>query len=130
MLSFSMFALNLDGFPPPISPTPSAPLGISASSTSFTSPTSSTSRLSAHAQQRPQPQSPHTLTSQLSGYPGVGGISSLSMPSASVPSALKSTRPSALSPFVTILDAASSLSPVFATLTKNTGGGVSPLPTQ
>jgi excinuclease ABC subunit C len=35
-----------------------------------------------------------------------------------------------LSPFVTILDAASSISPVFATLTKNTGGGVSPLPTR
>ncbi len=55
------------------------------------------------------------------------------MPSASatsVHSALKSTRSSALSSFITILDVASSLSPVFATLTKNTGGGVSPLPTR
>ena len=81
-----MFALNLDGFPSPTSPTPSASLGISAFSASYTSPTSSTSALSAHAQQRPQPQSPHTLTSQLSGYPGVGGILSFSMHLASATS--------------------------------------------
>jgi excinuclease ABC subunit C len=80
------------------------------------------------------------------GYPGRGGLPPLSVNSApgacSGPGgALKSTRSSTPtdpfdarrrpiatvhpSPFVTILDAASSISPVFATLTKNTGGGVS-----
>src|SRR5277367_4975948 len=79
------------------------------------------------------------------GYPGVGVLPPFSVSSVhgACPGpvgALKSTRsfisldrldarhhPIAAvppSPFVTILDAASSISPVFATLTENTGGGV------
>ena len=120
------------------------PLGISSSLTS------STSVYSVHAEQTPQPLSSHALTSRFSVYQGWGSVAQASACALSSPQP-KSTPASAppdpfddsplvcpeplrapipLSPFITILDAASSISPVFATLTKNTGGGVSPLPTR
>ena len=128
-------------FVPPESRRAFATLRISSS---FTSLTSSTSRSLMHAQQAPQPLSSHTLTSQFPVHRGWRSVAQASACALSSPQ-LKSTPASAppdpfddsplvcpeplrapipLSPFITILDAASSISPVFATLTKNTRGGV------
>src|SRR5580658_3747920 len=170
MLPFSMFALNLDGFPSPKSPAPSSPLGIASSFNSFTSSVSSTScvgpfRKSAHQRHSMRLTLPlfsysyalfctaqnhnsfrfmffRTLSQK---HPGWGlvvqasacalsmlqpkYIRAFAQPDTADPCHRRiATLP--LSPSVTILDAASSLSPAFATLTKNTRGGVSPLPTQ
>ena len=113
---------------------------------------------SAYAQQQPQPQSSHVFTS-LSGYPGWGSVAqasacslSLSQPASAPPrplirpqfserclsvfsspnlSSFKSN-PSTrnLASFVDALDAASSISPLSATLTKNTRGWGSPSSSQ
>jgi excinuclease ABC subunit C len=107
---------------------------------------------SVYTQERPQLQSLHTLTSQLADIRGWGSVAQASACALSSPP-IESARASApLDPsgtrysplvypkprrapiapcaFVAILDAASSISPVFATLAKNTGGGVSPPPTR
>src|SRR5580692_3253088 len=106
---------------------------------------------SAYRQEHPQPQSPHTFTSQLADTRGWGSMAqaefiptrsgacalSLSQPkstrafaSGSRHHPIATTAPFPLVTMFDALDAASSLSPVFATLTKNTRGGVSPLATQ
>jgi len=125
-------------FVPPESRRAFATLRISSS---FTSLTSSTSRSLVHAQQAPQPLSSHTLTSQFPVHRGWRSVAQASACALSSPQP-KSTPASAppdpfddsplvcpeplratisRSPFAAILDAASSISPVFATLTKNIG---------
>jgi len=107
---------------------------------------------SVYTQEPPQHQSLHTLTSQLADTRGWGAVAQASACAlsslqpkptrASAPLDLSGTRysplvypeprraPIAPCAFVAILDAASSISPEFATLAKNTGGGVSPPPTR